>query len=140
MRSIILGVLAVFFSQSYAYAIDTGNCIANCSALVEIGDTYHVVARNQEGNVFRIRDTGFNPKQIVKNFGASDKVIDGNALAAKRKTSGGGSTNVTRYYYETTSEFVLIVIVEFYDAEGRLIDVQVHEYATPRGSAPGPQD
>ncbi len=141
MRWIMSGILTVvLFSQSDARAIDTGKCIVNCSALVEIGDTFHVVGRNQEGKVFRILDTGINPKQIVKDFGASNKVIDGNAQSAEQRTSGRGRTNITHYTYETATEMILIMVVEFYDAEGKLIDVQDRKFATPKGDAPGPQN
>ncbi len=148
--------LLMFAGNTVAFnEVDTGDCMYNCSAMVEIGQTYHVVARGADGKIFYLKNTNvetegttltgsdeitINSNEIMNNstssfvssgggtyFSWSDgkSFVSSGGGTSFASSGGTGETITHTKKYETETHWIVIVTIEYYDDDGNLIDVEV---------------
>ena len=126
--------------------VDTGDCMYNCSTMVEIGQTYYVVARGADGEIFHLENTSvetegttligsdeiaINSHVIMNNSASSFASSSSTSFAS---SSGTGSTVVHTKKYETDTHWIVVVTIEYYDDDGNLVDIDVFKSKVPKPS------
>ena len=103
--------------------VDTGDCMYNCSTMVEIEQTYHVVARGADGEIFHLENTSVETEGTT--LIESDEIID---------NSGTGSTVTHTKKYESDTHWIVVVTIGYHDDDGNLVDVDVLKSKVPKPS------
>ncbi len=85
--------LLMFAGNTVAFnEVDTGDCMYNCSTMVEIGQTYHVVARGADGKIFYLKDTNVETEGTTLT-GSDEITINSNEITINSNEIMNNSTS-----------------------------------------------
>jgi len=100
----------------------TGECQFNCATTVKVGNARFVVARDSQGEIFKV---------ISANVPGKAKLAENQSSEQINVLSTGDSTSTSADTYIAPTETVVLTTIMHSNADGDLVDVQVNTNRFP---------